>query len=414
MKVLISAYACDPAGGSEPGAGWTWAHAAALNHEVWLVTRENNRPAIDALLAQNPWLAVHPHYVDLPPALRCWKRGKRGIRTYYLLWQILVRWHAIRLHRRVGFDVLHHLTFATDWLPCGLSGLARSVPLVWGPVGGATRAPLSMARWLGAKGMVEESIRTVVTTTARRLWGDRTSRRAAVTVAQNFDVSRRFSRQRCVVEPNVAIGHEVRHQDPEATEMKESSPRGPVRSACFVGRLVPLKGLPIALEAIAMSPGWRLDVYGEGPDRMRCEAMVRRLGVGDRVTFHGEVPRRSLDRVYAESDVLLFPSMHDAAGWAIAEAMHFGCRVIALDHGGPAVVAQGDTCHRVAPGPRASRRFAEALRALPATRHAPDTRWSADRLPARLDAIYSLAQRRWHARDKDERTLRVTSSTGSP
>ena len=34
MKVLISAYACEPAKGSEPVVGWTWALAAAREHDV--------------------------------------------------------------------------------------------------------------------------------------------------------------------------------------------------------------------------------------------------------------------------------------------------------------------------------------------------------------------------------------------
>ena len=50
MKILVSAYACEPGKGSEPGAGWLWARAAARRHEVWVLTRANNREAIEAAL----------------------------------------------------------------------------------------------------------------------------------------------------------------------------------------------------------------------------------------------------------------------------------------------------------------------------------------------------------------------------
>jgi len=43
MRVLISAYACEPDKGSEPGVGWNWALAAAEKHEVWVLTRSNNQ-----------------------------------------------------------------------------------------------------------------------------------------------------------------------------------------------------------------------------------------------------------------------------------------------------------------------------------------------------------------------------------
>ena len=48
MKILISAYACEPGKGSEPGAGWEWVRAAAAEHELWVLTRANNRDAIEA------------------------------------------------------------------------------------------------------------------------------------------------------------------------------------------------------------------------------------------------------------------------------------------------------------------------------------------------------------------------------
>jgi glycosyltransferase involved in cell wall biosynthesis len=49
----------------------------------------------------------------------------------------------------------------------------------------------------------------------------------------------------------------------------------------------------------------------------------------------------------SEADVLLFPSMHEDAGWVVAEARSFGLPVVALDRGGPplldAVVARPGT-----------------------------------------------------------------------
>ena len=42
MKVLMSAYACEPGKGSEPAVGWNWALQAARRHEVWVLTRGNN------------------------------------------------------------------------------------------------------------------------------------------------------------------------------------------------------------------------------------------------------------------------------------------------------------------------------------------------------------------------------------
>lgn len=47
MKLLLSAYACEPGLGSEPGVGWNSALEAARFHDVWVLTRAANRKAIE-------------------------------------------------------------------------------------------------------------------------------------------------------------------------------------------------------------------------------------------------------------------------------------------------------------------------------------------------------------------------------
>src|SRR4051812_45653270 len=108
MKVLLSAYGCDPGGGSEGGVGWNMAREMANCHEVWVLTRANNRPEIEAELSSHPIPGLHFAYYDLPRWARWWKRGQRGVRLYYYLWQLGIYCVAKRLHREVGFDLAHH------------------------------------------------------------------------------------------------------------------------------------------------------------------------------------------------------------------------------------------------------------------------------------------------------------------
>lgn len=51
MKILLSAYACEPDKGSEPSVGWSWAiELSRLGHEVHVLTRANNKPSITAAM----------------------------------------------------------------------------------------------------------------------------------------------------------------------------------------------------------------------------------------------------------------------------------------------------------------------------------------------------------------------------
>ena len=66
-RILLSAYACEPGRGSEPALGWGWAtELARSGHQVWVLTRADNRPAIERdALAADPNLNFV--YFDLPP-----------------------------------------------------------------------------------------------------------------------------------------------------------------------------------------------------------------------------------------------------------------------------------------------------------------------------------------------------------
>ena len=123
LKVLMSAYACEPNKGSEPGVGWNWARQMSRWHDVWVLTRANNRPAIENVPQAAGQGRLHWVYYDLPRWMRFWKKGSRGIQAYYFFWQ-LAAWHVgARLQREIGFDLLHHVTFGKYWVPSYLSFL---------------------------------------------------------------------------------------------------------------------------------------------------------------------------------------------------------------------------------------------------------------------------------------------------
>src|SRR5580765_1658556 len=89
LKVLISAYACEPGKGSEPEVGWQWALQMARFHDVTVLTRANNRPAIEPELQRLKGKQPLPNFVyhDHGAALLGFKRLFKAHKLYYLLWQ---------------------------------------------------------------------------------------------------------------------------------------------------------------------------------------------------------------------------------------------------------------------------------------------------------------------------------------
>jgi glycosyltransferase involved in cell wall biosynthesis len=54
------------------------------------------------------------------------------------------------------------------------------------------------------------------------------------------------------------------------------------------------------------------------------------------VVFRGWVPREQvLEFIRRDAAVLLFPSLHDQAGWIVGEALTLGLPAVCLDRGGP-------------------------------------------------------------------------------
>lgn len=334
-SVIVFAYACEPGSGSEPGAGWLWVRLLARMARVRVITRANNRAAIEAALPSLPEAgSLTFSFVDPPRWLTFWKRGQRGVRLFYLLWQ---RW-ATRVARRMlaqePADYAWHLTLANVWLGSGAARLG--LPLVLGPVGGGISPPLALIPSLGLRGIAYEGLRWLarllsrfVNPLARLSW-----RRASLILVQNEDTLRWLPsrhRPRAVVFPNVLLESGSAISSPR----HESNAR-----ALFAGRLLPLKGAHLAIEAIASLPEWSLLVCGEGPEAKRLFRLATRHGAQERIRFTGQIPRERLHHLMRnEADVFVFPSLHDEAPWVVAEAMSCGLPVVCLDVGGPPTIA---------------------------------------------------------------------------
>src|SRR6185369_16400827 len=91
IHICISAYACDPTRGSEPGVGWNIVREVARRHRVWAITRRKNQVPISAELQRAPLPNLRMIYFDLPRRLLAWKKGRLGIAMHYRLWQRLTR-----------------------------------------------------------------------------------------------------------------------------------------------------------------------------------------------------------------------------------------------------------------------------------------------------------------------------------
>lgn len=352
LRILLSAYACEPGRGSEPGIGWQWAtRLAESGHEVFVITRANNERAIENALRDRRIPTLRFAYFDLPRWARFWKRGARGVHLYYFLWQWLSFPIAYRLHRIWRFDVVHHLTFGVFRQPSLLALL--DAPFIFGPVGGGEHAPRSLLRGLPLAARARELARDLANTYARvdPLLRIALKRSAAILckTEETRDRMPRSYREQCSL--FLEIGSEARKSPGYAARRSAQARHSTKLRVLYVGRLIHLKGLHFGLPAFARLlpefPHSRFTIVGNGPQESELRDLSYRLNLDRHIDWVQWVPHNEVMSLYEQHDVLLFPSLHDSSGNVVLEAMTHALPVVCLKLGGPAAIVDSFSGIRV-------------------------------------------------------------------
>ncbi len=326
MKVLISAYACEPKIGSEPGVGWNWVQEIAKRHEVWVITRKNNRSEIGKFQQETNGVKIHYEYYDLPKWLSFWKKGQKGVRLYYVLWQIGILGLAIRLNNKNKFDVIHHLTFGNIWLPSFLFFLKTSY--IWGPIGGAERVPKEFTKEYSKADQIKERVRKLLLASlAINPLFLYQCRAASLIIAKTKDTERAIPgkfHHKVVVTTDVA-----------ATTLNEFITAHKKRRIISVGRLDPWRGVDLAIEAFQNSnialDGWEFLILGDGSDRVRLEKTIKDNKLTDSIKLGGVCSHKEYLKLMAESSVFVNTSLRESSVTATFDALTLGLAIVCMD-----------------------------------------------------------------------------------
>jgi glycosyltransferase involved in cell wall biosynthesis len=340
MKLLLSAYACEPGKGSEPGIGWHWVvEIARRGHDVWVLTRTNNKQSIERALPNLPNLRFV--YCDLPHWLAILKKKAPILQFYYFMWQWAAYRTARELHRQEHFQLVQHVTFGAFRHPSFMGRLG--IPFIFGPVGGGERTPLRLRMDYGIQGHLLDAARDLANVVAKwNPWLHETFAAADLILVKTPDTGD-------------ALPHRYRHKAKHIIEIgapdAAASPQ-PVSSDSgirflFVGRFLFWKGMQYGLRAFARLlcavPNARLTIVGSGPEARRWRRLCDTLGIAHAVEWKQWIYHDELGPVYRSHNVFLFPSLHDSSGSVVLEAMSYGLPVVCFDLGGPGVLVTANS-----------------------------------------------------------------------
>lgn len=320
-------------------------------HDITVLTQSKNRPGIEKALQTMHGSQPEPQFVyfDLPKWLQQLRKAPIGLRLYYVFWQKWARAEVRRLHEQNHFDLLHHVTFAAFRYPTAIWG--HGVPCIWGPIGGIESIPAPLLPWSHPFSLVHEVLRNISNLFQATPYRDLPKRAAD---SDKVLVSTREMQEALAtlnieshLMPTIGLKtHELPFQPHRPSE-------GPLKML-FVGKIITLKGIDLAMKALAESgTDATLTLVGTGVYLRSAQRLAERLGLGQRVTFRGQMTRQEVLSLYSQFDLMVFPSLHDTGGYAVIEAMYNELPVICLDCGGPAVAVQAGCGIKVPLGSRA-------------------------------------------------------------
>ena len=345
LKVLVSAYACNPNQGSEEGVGWSWVNAISAYHDLWVITAAFHRNDIERKVNENPdrYRRIHFNYVPHKrwhySPTRLWKYIEKSwfkplMNRAYREWQKDAFRLGANLHEEVRFDLVHQLTYVGFRFPGQLWRL--DIPFVWGPIGGLENTPWRFLPLLGVNGWVYYAGRNIINSLHKRLLSGpkKAFRKARGGIIAATEGIRREIRQWYGDDSQIIC--EIGPPPDVASAYSLRKPGEPLKLS-WSGLHLPGKALPLLLRAVAGLPveiDWQLDILGQGPCTRKWQREAKELGINSKCTWHGQLSRDRAVAIMHDSHIFVITSMKDLTSTVLLEALSQGVPVVCPDHCG--------------------------------------------------------------------------------
>lgn len=334
LRVLVIAFSCHPDHGSEPGMAWNLIRRLSQRvAKLEVVTPEfrDNRNRIEHEVRRLN-LPVQFHFLPLG-----------GIEAFYrwpINYVVYNRWHS-RASRLVDsllsakkFDVVHLLN-TVGYRLCGHSHqIARQhkAKYIWGPIDGASLFPISRAfKYVGMSGAIYYTLYNFFNYLQFRFSHPfRTAlRNSTRVIAATSDMQDLLQKQYRLATDRIA---EVGCTDEDILPISCAGSRLEIS---WSGLHIHRKALPVLFYALKRLPKEkreriRAHVLGAGPLTESWRKISSRLGVADRIVWHGWLPKVKTREIVRQTHIFCQTSFREVTSTVVAEALSLGVPVLSL------------------------------------------------------------------------------------
>ena len=356
-RILLSAYQCAPKTEAVSQIGWQWYFRLVQRVPVTLVTHIRNYPYLmqagtplahsEIVFIDTEWFAKYLYNLSR----KLFPHGETAAFLLSSLDFFVYDWLAtqqLKKRQRAGakWDIIHAVTpvspVAASWLH------TLQCPTILGPMNGGLKNPPDFPE------IMKEDSSWIYPLRNFGYFIDfliGSSRNASViltaTQATLQSISPRYrSRCRHLLENGVDLNLFTSAPWPPPPSLSQ-----PLRIV-FIGRLVPFKGVPLLLEAIASLKDklpLLLTIIGEGPLKEKWQTQTEQLHLNEIVTWYGIASRSQIVAQIQAAHVLCLPSVRESGGAVLLEAMACARPVIAIAFGGPAEIVDDTVGHAIPP-----------------------------------------------------------------
>jgi glycosyltransferase involved in cell wall biosynthesis len=346
LKILVSAYACAPNKGSEPGMGWNFVMGLSNFHELHVIVekRKWEQPILE-------YLKVYPelkanlrfYFIDKTRNKRLRKIWPPSYYWFYNVWQKKAYKLALELDKKENFDLIHQLNMVGYREPGYLWKIEK--PFVWGPIGGLENSPWRFLPSLGIKGFIFYTGRNLMNlwqrnfSTRPKKAARRTNTSLIAATPDNQRLLYNLWDRRAEVVCEVGQEKDIIKILPSIRILDDE----PLKIV-WSGLHNPRKNLPLLFNALKkITIPFELHILGNGEMTKTWKKIAQKKGLDKNCNWYGWVERQKAIDIMSSGHVFCITSISDLTSTVTLEALSYSLPIISLDHCGFSHVVN-DSC----------------------------------------------------------------------
>lgn len=337
-KILVNIYALSPTKGSEYAIGWNAVNVLAEKYLVYVLYGASGNDMGDTSeiedLDKNGY-NENINFIKVNPGFLARNINKLNIWGLWIFfspafyfYQLDVYNVAKKLHKEIGFDLIHQLNPTGFREPGFLWKI--DTPFVWGSISGTYILSMDLINWKEWKSALNILFRNLIKWIYLN-FSMRIKRAAlrsnviiAVTKVDSNNILKYFKKESHVL-PETFV----------KTNIIDLLPRNYLKlQLVWIGSIDSRKNLNLLIDALIglQEYNWSLDIIGDGSLRQKMETKVLQNNLSSKILFKGQMPRSQVKSILQSSDLHITTSLSEGTPTVLWEAFENGVPTISLNH----------------------------------------------------------------------------------